>query len=53
MTRFIQKLVAVVLLCAGLAACGDRKESNPLGIQAPEWQQFAHPKGERISSPAA
>ncbi|MBO5580002.1 MAG: hypothetical protein J5952_06240 [Prevotella sp.] len=49
MTKFIQKLVAVVLLCAGLAACGDRKESNPLGIQAPEWQQFAHPKGERIS----
>lgn len=49
MKRNFLTMMAATLLCAGLVACGDmKKESNPLGVEAPAWQQFAHPKGERI-----
>ena len=49
MKRNFLTMMAATLLCAGLVACGDmKKESNPLGVEAPAWQQFVHPKGERI-----
>ena len=40
-------MMAATALCVVLSACGgEQKVINPLGVQAPEWQQFAHPKGE-------
>lgn len=46
MNKNILTLTAAVLLCTMLAACGgDKGLSNPLNVEAPAWQQFAHPKG--------
>lgn len=46
MNKNILTLTAAVLLCTMLAACGgDKGLNNPLNVEAPAWQQFAHPKG--------
>lgn len=45
----ILNLMAAALLCTGLAACsGNNAENNPLNVEAPAWQQFAHPKGDNV-----
>ena len=49
MNKKILTLMAAVLLCTMLAACGgDKGLNNPLNVEAPAWQQFAHPKGESV-----
>ncbi len=49
MNKKILTLMAVVLLCTMLTACGGEKAlNNPLNVEAPVWQQFAHPKGEGV-----
>lgn len=50
MKKNILTFMAVALLCAGLVACGgEKKESNPLNVEAPAWEQFAHPKGDNAT----
>lgn len=49
MKKNILIFMAAALLCVGLTACGgEKKLNNPLNIEAPVWQQFAHPKGENV-----
>ena len=50
MKKNFLNLMAATLLCAGLVACGgEKKESNPLNVEAPALEQFAHPKGDGVT----
>lgn len=46
MKKSIFSMISAVLLVVGLTACGG--DSNPLGVEAPAWEQFAHPKSDGV-----
>lgn len=46
MKKNILTMMAAALLVVGLMACGG--SSNPLNIEAPTWEKFAHPKSDGV-----